>query len=924
MLARLAALPQRVAGRRLQHVQLRAVQPAHRTIPGLLVQRSLAGSGASAVGAASRNLLVAALRRFLLYPAVVIGGASVGLDSLKEKIPDMPDLGPVQEFAHAIAGHLKQVFDGGHALVEGALQSGAAVADRIERGVDSNAEIPIPKKDGADDELLDELNHLRRQVTALEDSQSDDISEHQREVLQLTEQLQGEIDRLVAENDSLRRRLVLDSTNTNTALGVSQKQTAAEMYSDLLAIREKAESSFASEDHMPRVVVVGDQSAGKTSVLEMVVRARIFPRGAGEMMTRAPVQVTMSDGPQHIAMFKDAPGVYNIDRSSDLALLRDEIERRMRMSVEPGHTVSDATIALDIRGPGLRPMVLVDLPGIIQHHTLGMYEGTKDTIIGMCKRHVENPNAIIMCVQDATRDAEGSSIADVVRSVDPDGKRTLFVLTKVDLAEKMKKSSHQLQRILKGQVFNMNARNYFAVVAGTSDEKTETIESIRHAEKAFFDESELFMTGVVKASSMGTQNLARAVSKVFWETVHKSLSVQIAELSADLKRKENEWKSRYPGVPRMSREELFIVGRHRILEAVHSLNTSLTAMDLEKLLTDELWAKIRGFVFDTLYVRAAEDPEPGSFKTNCENLLEAWVSKDLADSALQVSRSTLIAQMEQAMNFPDADGSFQRLKNTAIQTCATKMSWSPQSRRKLQTLQELKLKDDVVPDSGTWVQATAFMSKVLTEEHRRALTEADAAVGPSYMWQWLSWRRLTPAQRARSAAFSQLSEFFPADKPAKSGLNHEEANGVSLSVSRAIGAEVDAEFIHETYQMMYKIHFLNLSIKSAAYCRTRYGQHERDNKACNNLACTDVLFFWRVLNMLQSSGNMLRVEAMDFKNVIEDELRLALGAIHDDKLALQDTLSSPRMDLAEDIEVVKVTLAKMRAVADKLESEGRV
>eukprot|EP00041_Stephanoeca_diplocostata_P002703 m.29246 g.29246 ORF g.29246 m.29246 type:complete len:268 (-) comp13698_c0_seq3:3131-3934(-) len=210
------------------------------------------------------------------------------------------------------------------------------------------------------------------------------------------------------------------------------------------------------------------------------------------------------------------------------------------------------------------------------------------------------------------------------------------------------------------------------------------------------------------------------------------------------------------------------------------------------------------------------------------------------------------------------------------------------------------------------------------DPRRRALTEADAAVGPSYMWQWLSWRRLTPAQRARSAAFSQLSEFFPADKPAKSGLNHEEANGVSLSVSRAIGAEVDAEFIHETYQMMYKIHFLNLSIKSAAYCRTRYGQHERDNKACNNLACTDVLFFWRVLNMLQSSGNMLRVEAMDFKNVIEDELRLALGAIHDDKLALQDTLSSPRMDLAEDIEVVKVTLAKMRAVADKLESEGRV
>ncbi|KAH9632425.1 hypothetical protein HF086_010818 [Spodoptera exigua] len=244
--------------------------------------------------------------------------------------------------AHELRDWLQQRYEDAVAAAAANNAAGLEEPQKIVNNLQSRP-VPSPPRSGGEDTTAYE-----KRVHVL-----------QEEVLALQARYQRELQRLEQENRELRQQNMLLRQGRQPAPR-KVKRSLIDMYS---AVLDELSGWEAGEtDRLPRVVVVGDQ---------------------------APVKVTLSEGPYHVAQFRDSAREFDLNKESDLADLRKEVELRMRNSVRGGRTVSTDVISMSVKGPGLHRMVLVDLPGVIS---------------------------------DGSVDAERSNVTDLVSSCDPSDK----------------------------------------------------------------------------------------------------------------------------------------------------------------------------------------------------------------------------------------------------------------------------------------------------------------------------------------------------------------------------------------------------------------------------------------------------------------------------------------------------------------------
>lgn len=195
-------------------------------------------------------------------------------------------------------------------------------------------------------------------------------------------------------------------------------------------------------------------------------------------------------------------------RFYDFNEIRKEIERETDRVTGKNKGISNQTINLKIYSPYVLNLTLVDLPGITKVPTGDQPEDVEEQIRSMCYEFISNPNAIILAVTAANQDLVNSDGLKMARSVDPDGERTIGVLTKVDIMDQ----GTDCADILANRVVPLR-RGYVAVVNRSQKDINEDL-PIRQGllkEQKFFQSHPKYRSMLSKC---GTTNLARTLNQI--------------------------------------------------------------------------------------------------------------------------------------------------------------------------------------------------------------------------------------------------------------------------------------------------------------------------------------------------------------------------------------------------------------------------
>ncbi|KAI8996213.1 P-loop containing nucleoside triphosphate hydrolase protein [Trametes punicea] len=316
---------------------------------------------------------------------------------------------------------------------------------------------------------------------------------------------------------------------------------------------------------LPRIVVIGNQSAGKSSLVEAISGISV-PRDAGTC-TRCPMECRLAHSADEWSCQISVRWEFddNGDRLEEVREVQfgprltdktqvEPLLRRAQAAVLSG-SVSDAdspdmwhqdtkkgkaatkvlafsrnTICVDLAGPDLVDLSFVDLPGIVQN--------AEDAIVKLVEDLVTSyvgGNCLILVALPMSDDIENQKAARIAKEADPFGLRTIGVLTKPDTLPPGSTKRRELWLdVLEGREHPLQ-HGYYCTRQPDDDQRLAGITpaEARAAETEFFRTTSPWNTATCP-HRFGTSNLVKSISELLTNIISDSLPKLLAEVASQL------------------------------------------------------------------------------------------------------------------------------------------------------------------------------------------------------------------------------------------------------------------------------------------------------------------------------------------------------------------------------------------------------
>ncbi|KAH3899242.1 probable Dynamin-related protein DNM1 [Saccharomycodes ludwigii] len=346
---------------------------------------------------------------------------------------------------------------------------------------------------------------------------------------------------------------------------------------------------------LPILAVVGSQSSGKSSILETLVGKDFLPRGTG-IVTRRPLVLQLNN------ISEDSPLIYEYDEQvssnnddndddndsndqneeREITLeehlrknistykpevknewgeflhipgkrfykfddIRKEIERETSRIAGKNKGISRIPINLKVFSPHVLNLTLVDLPGITKVPIGEQPPDIERQIKNLILEYIAKPNCIVLAVSPANVDLVNSESLKLARDVDPLGKRTIGIVTKLDL---MDPGTNALD-ILSGKVYPLKLG--FVGVVNRSQQDIQLNKSVGESlksEQEFFDRHPVYRA---ISNRCGTRYLAKLLNQILINHIREKLPDIKARLNTLISQTEQELEM-FGGVDIITRE----------------------------------------------------------------------------------------------------------------------------------------------------------------------------------------------------------------------------------------------------------------------------------------------------------------------------------------------------------------------------------